>query len=375
MTLTLLAPEGVQRPTGGNIYDRCLVEALGRSGVRARLVQVSGPWPDRSPAASERLRAAASGAGHAGAAGSEADSGAEDEAVLVDGLLASGTPDAVAAIGGRVGVLAHLPVPLETGMAQHERHALAQTERAALRAAHLVVCPSAWTARYLADTYGIAPGRLVVAHPGTPTSRPTPRRRAGPARLTCLAALTPRKNATALIDALATCTDLPWHLAIAGPDDADPAHAARLRDRAAALGDRVAVRGPLDGPDLDELWQRTDLLVLPSLAETFGMVVTEAVARGIPAVVAAGTGAQEALELGGDPPPGAAIDLADLADPSDPADLAQLLRRWLTDPSLREAWSRAARAAAPRLPTWDDAARTVAAAFALPAPTRTEGPP
>lgn len=340
MTLTLLAPQGVHRPTGGNVYDRCLVEALGRLGVRARLAEVPGPWPDRSPAAGERLTTAASGAGP----------------VLIDGLLASGSPAVVAALTGPVGVLAHLPVPLETGMPEAERRTLTETEAEALRAAHLIVCPSAWTACYVADTYRVAPNRLVVAHPGTPGARSVSRTRTGPLRLTCLAALTPRKNAAALLDALGP--DLPWHLTIAGPDDADPAYAARLRAHAATLGERVSVQGAVDGSALERLWERTDLLVLPSLAETFGMVVTEAVSRGIPVVVVAGTGAQEALELAGDPLPGAAVDLADLP---------QVLRRWLTDATLRDTWRRAAHAAAPHLPSWDDAARTVAAAFALPA--------
>lgn len=340
MTLTLLAPDGVRRPTGGNIYDRRLVEALNGLGIGARLIEVAGPWPDRSPAASARLMAAAPGSGP----------------VLIDGLLAGGSPAAVAAIGGPVGVLAHLPVPLETGMPEADRLALAQTEAAALRTAHLVVCPSAWTARFVADTYRVAPERLLIAHPGTPAARPVSRERTGPLGLTCLAALTPRKNAIALLEALPT--DLAWQLTIAGPDDADPAYAARLRERAARLGERVTVRGPVDEPALEQLWERTDLLVLPSLAETFGMVVTEAVARGIPAVVVAGTGAQEALEIAGRPLPGAAAELADLP---------QLLRRWLTDATLRDDWRRAACAAAPRLPTWDDAARAVATAFALPA--------
>lgn len=345
MSLTLLAPQPVAKPTGGNVYDRRLVEALNRLGVPTRLVEVPGPWPDRSPAATTRLTHATP----------------DEGAVLVDGLVASGTPGAVAAMGARAGVIAHLPVPLETGMPPADRQALSQTEAAAMRAARLVVCPSAWTARYLAHTYGLAPDRLVVAHPGTePAPEPEPvdlPPSAGPPALTCLATLTPRKNALALLDALRACSDLEWRLTIAGPDDADPDYAARVRADAAMTGGRVTVSGSLSEHALHELWQRTDLLVLPSLADTFGMVVTEAVARGIPAVVVAGTGAQEALELAGEPTPGAAVDLTDLPG---------VLRDWLTDPTLRERWRQAARAGAPRLPTWDDTARAVTAAFELP---------
>ena len=45
----------------------------------------------------------------------------------------------------------------------------------------------------------------------------------------------------------------------------------------------MSLAGPLpdDGPRRST-FNRTDLLVLPSRGETFGMVVTEALARGIP---------------------------------------------------------------------------------------------
>lgn len=341
-SLLLLAPEGVAAPTGGNIYDRQIVAALTRLRVEAALREVPGPWPDDSPAAADRLRAAAGD----GAA-----------AVLVDGLVACGCPQAVAALGASV--LAHLPVALEAGLPVARREALAAVEARTLRAARSVVCPSAWTARYLGDHYGVPTDRLAVAHPGTAeVTPPAPGRRPGPPRLTSLASLTPRKNALALVEALAASVDLPWTLTICGPDDADPGYAARLRARATLtdVRGRVTVTGSREGQDLEDLWGSTDLLVLPSLAETFGMVVTEAIARGIPAVVVAGTGAQEALGLAGEPPAGSAVELPDL-----PA----VLRRWLMDPQLRAAWAGAARDGAGRLPTWDDAARELAAALGV----------
>ena len=56
--------------------------------------------------------------------------------------------------------------------------------------------------------------------------------------------------------------------------------------------------GALVGSALDQKWEAADLLVLPSRTETYGLVVVEALARGIPAVVTAGTGAIEALQQG-----------------------------------------------------------------------------
>lgn len=383
-TLTLLAPAGVQAPTGGNIYDRRLVDVLRDLGVSARLVEVPGPWPDDSAAAGERLCAAAADA--VDAAGVADGSGASGpSAVLIDGLLAAGCPQAVGRLAAEahLGIIAHLPAELETGLPPKRRERLARSEAQAMRAAHVIVCPSRWTAEFLSDTYGLGEAhdrggpRLVVAHPGTdllPAADRGPVSTAGegagrraraaagaaPPAVTCLAALTPRKNTAALVEALAAHVDRPWSLTLCGPDDHDPGYAARLRARADApdVRGRVTVRGAAAGADLEELWRRTDLLVLPSLAETFGMVVTEALVRGVPAVVTAGTGAQEALGLGGEPTPGAAVDLTDLP---------RTLGRWLLDERLRADWATAAARAAERLPTWRDTARAVASAFALPA--------
>jgi glycosyltransferase involved in cell wall biosynthesis len=108
--------------------------------------------------------------------------------------------------------------------------------------------------------------------------------------------------------------------------------------------------------------------------EAFGMAVTESVARGVPVIVRAGTGAVEALGLGAEtapgPPdgagpalPGAAVELeaAGDAEPgeADPDPLAALLRSWLTDPGLRAEWRRRALAGRELLPGWDATARQV----------------
>ncbi len=93
-------------------------------------------------------------------------------------------------------------------------------------------------------------------------------------------------------------------------------------------------------------------LVHTSRAETYGMVVAEALARGIPAVVASGTGAVEAHRVGATFPPG------------DPAALAEVLAGWLADPGRQLRWrAEAARLSADR-PTWQGTAAAVAAALA-----------
>ena len=201
-----------------------------------------------------------------------------------------------------------------------------------------------------------------------------------PPHLLAVAALLPNKDQSLLLAALSALTDLPWTASLVGSDTADPAYAARLRDTVDRLGlqDRIRIPGELRGGALEAEWAAADLSLLISQAETFGLVVTESIARGVPVVVRAGTGAVEALAAGTPAPtpaapapaptattasgaallPGTAVALG-----ADPAPLTEVLRRWLSEPGLRTRWRAAAVAARDRLPGWDATARTVLAAL------------
>jgi glycosyltransferase involved in cell wall biosynthesis len=85
------------------------------------------------------------------------------------------------------------------------------------------------------------------------------------------------------------------------------------------------------------------------------MVVTEALARGLPVIATEVGGVPEAL--------GAAPDgtlPGRLIPPDDPGALAAALRDWLTDSGLRDRWRTAARARRDTLPDWAGTARNLA---------------
>jgi len=121
----------------------------------------------------------------------------------------------------------------------------------------------------------------------------------------------------------------------------------------------MAFPGPVAGADLDRSYAGADLLVLPSRSESFGMVVTEALARGIPVVAADVGGVPEALGHGsGGDRPGA------LVPPGDPIALAAALRAWLGDAVLRRAWRRAAGERRASLGRWPDTTAALAGVLA-----------
>ena len=86
-----------------------------------------------------------------------------------------------------------------------------------------------------------------------------------------------------------------------GSLDRAPAFADHVQRRALAAGlrDRVHFAGPRTGAALDSAYAAADLLVLASRGETYGMVVTEALARGVPVLATDVGGVPEALGHGG----------------------------------------------------------------------------
>jgi glycosyltransferase involved in cell wall biosynthesis len=100
-------------------------------------------------------------------------------------------------------------------------------------------------------------------------------------------------------------------------------------------------------------------MVLASRAETYGMVVTEALAHGVPVLAADVGGVTEALGHGADGTrPGR------LVPPDEPATFGAALRDWLGDAELRGRWRRAARERRASLPGWSTTASVIAGVLA-----------
>jgi glycosyltransferase involved in cell wall biosynthesis len=224
-----------------------------------------------------------------------------------------------------------------------------ERERAVLEAATAVVTTSEWTRRRLGELYGLSPNLVHVAEPGVDAGDLAPGTTTGEALL-CVAAVTPHKGHDVLLDALATVAELPWRCTCVGSLDRDPEWAGRVLDH--GLGDRVQFPGPRTGPDLDRSYASADLLVLASRAETYGMVITEALARGVPVLAADVGGVSEALGHAGL-----------LVPPGDPNALGAALRAWLDDAELRERLRRAARERRAALRPWAATAADVAVAL------------
>ncbi len=94
-------------------------------------------------------------------------------------------------------------------------------------------------------------------------------------------------------------------VALAGPSvvllvAGDGELADAVRAEAALVGVRVAMRGFVNQSEMPGMFAAADCLLLPSASETWGMVVNEALASGLPCIVTDRVGAARDLVAGGD---------------------------------------------------------------------------
>jgi glycosyltransferase involved in cell wall biosynthesis len=342
----VVVPDGIDdpaRPSGGNGYDRRDSRGLAATGWSVHEHPVPGAWPSPDPAARAALAAVIA----------RIPDGA---LVLLDGLVASATPEILVPHAGRLRLAVVVHMPLGESSVDDEVRA---GERAVLSAAAAVVTTSEWTRHRLLDRYALRPERVHVAQPGVDPAALATGTPAG-GELLCVAAVTPVKGHDVLLAALATVTDLPWRCVCVGSLDRDPHFATTVRSQArdVGVGGRVRFAGPRAGRDLEVAYAAADVLVLASRAETYGMVVIEALARGLPVVASSVGGLPEALGQGSDgSPPGL------LVPPQDPAALGAAVRHWLVDDELRGRLRRVARERRASLPDWSVTTTRIARAL------------
>lgn len=310
-----VVPAGIddpRHPSGGNVYDRRLSQELVRLGwvVHEHLISTAG--------LSRALADIPDGC-----------------VVLVDGLIAD---DSLVAETSRlrIVVLLHMPVGDDR-------------ELAILNAAAAVVTTSEWARDRVPAV------RASVATPGSDLAPLAPGSSSG-VELLCVAAVVRAKGQDVLLDALARITHLDWRCTFVGALDLDPGFVDELHDQ---LTERVSFTGALTGSPLKAVFATADLVVFASRRESYGMAVTEALARGIPVVTTDVGGLPEAV--------GAAPDGSrpGLLFPSDDAGaLADRLERWLTDEELRVRLRQAAAGRRTTVGTWTQTAARVAEVLA-----------
>ncbi len=196
--------------------------------------------------------------------------------------------------------------------------------------ADAIAVPSRFAARTFTQR-GIPESKLIIAPMGVDLQRFTPDPSRTPnhlPRILFVGTVGLRKGVPLLLRAFARVKESA-ELHLVGPVEED------FRPILAALPlDNVVVRGPIAGESLQSLYAEADIFCLPSVEEGFGMVVTEAMACGLPPVVTERVGASDTITPGKN-----GLIVAN----GDETALAEALLMLVSNPDLRQAMGSAAR--------------------------------
>jgi len=340
MTTSLhwIVPGPLDQRTGGYIYDRRIVESLRASGWAVQVYELDGRFPD---ADDDAIRAAGMALEDIG-----------DGLTVIDGLALLAFHDHGDRLPEDWVGLIHHPLAMETGLSADEMARFATVEGRLMYRATKLIVTSPGTRRDLTG-FDIDPAGVAVVLPGVDPAPPARRRGdEGTRQLLTVGSLTRRKGHLTLLEALSNLRDLDWQLDLVGSAAWDPKHADEIEQAIPGFGldGRVILHGEQDEAALADAYHQADLFVLASHHEGYGMVLTEALARGLPIVSTTAGAIPETVPAGA----------GRLVPPDDAQALADALRELLTDADAYRQLAEGAAEARETLPSWKKAAQQFA---------------
>jgi len=331
--LAFAVPGDLQTATGGYGYDRRIIKELQALGWLVEVVLLGDgfPWPDEATLVNAQRKLEALD---------------PSTLIVVDGLAFGVMPEAMfqLAKSRQLVALVHHPLALENGLSASDQATLRASETRALAAAAHVIVTSQSTASLMPD-FGVPLNKVNVVYPGTQASSRSRGGSTGRVELLSVGTIIPRKGFDVLVLALSKLIELDWHLTIIGDNERDPDCAAALavQIKAYQLENRITLTGALNASELASYYDKSDVFVLASRFEGYGMAYAEAMACGLPVIGTTGGAITDTV------PEQAGC----LVAPGDVDALADAIALLVRDPLIREQYAQGAWQTGQALPTWE----------------------
>ncbi|MCX5685410.1 MAG: glycosyltransferase [Planctomycetota bacterium] len=229
---------------------------------------------------------------------------------------------------------------------EHVNQPVYEIERRGMHGAQAVIAVSERTRQTILSRYGVPAEKVRTVYNGIEPARPAPAAPNGNGEKTVLflGRITMQKGPEFFVRAAERVLTKRngIRFIMAGWGDLGP----RTVEQVAGLGlgARVRFTGFLRGDEVRRAYRASNVYVMPSVSEPFGLTALEAIQHGVPVVLSKTSGAAEVLQRG-----------ALLVDYWDVDRMADMILALLSHPELSEAVMRNATAEVRRL-TWDVAA-------------------
>jgi glycosyltransferase involved in cell wall biosynthesis len=334
---------GIDTLSGGYLYDRKLVECLQRAGDSVQIINM--PWQNYGYHLGHNFQVKWAQS----LADLDVDVLLQDELnhpslFLINRAIKKAISYPILSIVHHLRSSESHPEPLQT--------LYRRIERSYLQTIDGYIWNSQTTRKVVEGLVGKSlPG--VVATPagdrfeGLPEAEIMQRsRQPGPLKLLFVGNLISRKGLHRLIPALSSLQQESWILKVVGDLSVEPGYTRRIfrQVQKAGLEDRIQFLGRIPEEQLAQELRCSQVFVMPSFYEGFGIVYLEGMRFGLPSIASDSGAAHEIVENGVN---------GYLVDPEDPDQLAQVIRRYQDQPELLLTHSMAARRRFDTFPTWD----------------------
>ncbi|HEX2089913.1 MAG TPA: glycosyltransferase family 4 protein [Actinomycetota bacterium] len=297
-----LVPGGIEAVTGGNLYDRYVIQSLRRGGWRVSMEEPDVP--------------------------------VDADVVVVDSLAFTKGPPRTDA---RIVALAH-----QLPSAANRRPEWEEPERRTLAAASLVVVVSEHL-RATVRRFTHAP--IEVIPPGRDHASTAEAATLEGKVVLCVANGVPGKGVPEAIRAFGDAGVRGAQFIIVGDPRKNEAEEARIRSAVSAADGTIRLAGVVDRDELSQLYAASRLFLTASRYEGWPIAVAEAMASGLPIVGFDAPGVRELVRSGSD---------GVLVPPGDVAALSRAIEHVFNDRTRARAMGNAARERALAWPTWEE---------------------
>ncbi|MBQ4279409.1 MAG: glycosyltransferase family 4 protein [Rikenellaceae bacterium] len=182
---------------------------------------------------------------------------------------------------------------------EHINQSVYNIERAGMTAADRVIAVSNLTRRIVIDKYGIPPGKVVTVHNAVRFDRPAAadtERGVSDKIVTFLGRITYQKGPDYFVEAAAKVLKRLPNVRFVMAGSGDMLNQVIRRVAKLGIADRFHFTGFLKGEEVQRMFALSDVYVMPSVSEPFGISPLEAMKSNVPVIISKQSGVAEVLD-------------------------------------------------------------------------------